>query len=318
MGPKNIADRLCTAANDICDHVSAFDLPGLFTVTPSSEQQAAAHLHTESEESKENRLVLIRKTFPHFLDHIHTLSQVSETAKLRQKVVYKFINIFRVLFERICDLAVINAKPDHHRPETTNKRDHGRKTQSAMSSSGERSATPPTVVKLCKLVITLLSNLDPTKPTHKEILEGYLYYLVTRVGKALESFTIGGRPYGIQRDADSFYTAARDAEAFEAQAPYLIWMLNCTQQFSSRISLSTNAIDARIRLQNTLVRGVFGVQANAVFEPALEPPQCPPDDDIMKDIDTQIGAADIRYWFKSEVWRLIGSDVLRKNHVEWD
>lgn len=180
-----------------------------------------------------------------------------------------------------------------------------------MSSSDERPATPPIIMKLCKLVITLLYNLDPAKSTHKNILEGYLYHLVTRVGKALESFTIGGRPFGIQ----SFFTAASDAEAFEAQAPYLIWMLNCTQQFSSRISLSTNAIDARIRLQNTLFRAVFGDQANAIFEPALEPPQSPPDNEIMTDIDAQTGAADIRDWFKSEVWRLIGFDVLRDNNV---
>ena len=318
LGPKNIADRLSTTANDICDHVSAINLPGLLAVTPSSEQQAAAYLHTESEVSKEHRLVIIRQTFPYFLDSIHTLSQISGTANLCEKVVYNFINIFRVLCERICDLAVINAKPDHHRPETTKKRDHGRKTQSAISSSGERPATPPIIMKLCKLVIILLSNLDPAKSTHKNILEGYLYHLVTRLGKILESFTVGGRPYGIHRDAESVYTAASDAEAFEAQAPYLIWMLNCSQRFSSRISLSTNAIDARIRLQNTLVRAIFGEQANATFGPALKPPQFPPDDEIMTDIDTQIGAADVRDWFKDEVWRLIGWDVLRDNHVAWD
>ena len=266
----------------------------------------------------DQRLGIIRRTFPHFLDHVHTLSQISGTENLCGKVIYKFIDTFRVLFQRICDLAVTNAKSDQHRLKTTKERDHGRKRQSSTSSLDERPATPPIIMKLCKLVMTLLSNLDPTKSTHKNILEGSLYHLVTRVGKALESFTIGGRPYGIQRDANSFFTAASDAEAFEAQAPYLIWMLNCTQRFNSRIKLSTNAIDAHIRLQNTLVRAVFGEQANAIFEPALEPPQSPPNYEIMTDIDTQIGVTDIRDWFKGEVWRLIGWDMLWKDHVAWD
>lgn len=259
----------------------------------------------------EQRLGIIGRTFPHFLFHLHTLSQFSETGNLCGRVIYRFIDIFRVLFQRICDLAVITARSDQHRPKTMENGHYGPRPQSATSSSDDRPAQPPIIMKLCKLVITLLLQLDPIKSTHKNILEGCLYHLLTRIGKVLESFTIGGRPFGIQHDLNSMSTAASDTEAFEAQAPYLIWMLSCTQRFSPSLSSATNVIDARIQLQNTLVKAVFGQQASSSFEPALKPPQLPADDELMTEFDTLTETTDVRGWFKSEVWRLVGWDVLR-------
>lgn len=260
----------------------------------------------------EQRLLIIGQTLPHFLVHLHTLSQVSGTENLCEKVSCKYINIFRVLFQRVCDLAVSNVKSDQHRQTTRKELDAGRKRQSAMSSSDERPAIPPITMGLCKLAVSMLCCLDPTKSTHRKVLEDCLNLLVTRVGKVLESFTIGGRPYGIEWDAKSMANAASDAEAFEAQAPYLIWMLECTQRFNLSASLATNAMDARLRLQNTLLKALYGEQASDSFEPGLKPPEFPPDDEIMTNIDGHIGSADIRDWFKSEVWRLVGWDVLRE------
>ncbi len=124
--------------------------------------------------------------------------------------------------------------------------------------------------------------------------------------------------------------AASEAEASEGQAPYLIWMLNRSQPFSSAITnspddrrqinmaqpdSSPNDLyeDARIRLQHTLVRAVFGEQAAASFEPALEPPHDPSEDELVTDFDKENETADVSDWFKNEVWRLVGWDVLRGN-----
>ena len=257
-----------------------------------------------------------------------------------------------MLFQRICDLAVAYTKSDQDRPETAKKEDNGRKKQYA---TDERPITSPIIMKLCKLGITMLFHLDPMKFTHKEILEGCLYLLLTRVGEVLKDFTIGDKPFGIdQRDTTSrnnshpregrqfrVSSAASDAEASEAQAPYLIWMLNRTQRFSSSMSPATNAIttsrddhrqenaaqpessrnafydDACIRLQHTLVKAVFGEQAAASFEPALQPPHSLPDDELMTEFETQTETTDVRDWFKNEVWRLVGWDVLRGN-MAWD
>lgn len=324
LGPTDLASTLSNAATDICRHVSKIDFPtnlpditniGLRAVTIKSKQVAAAYPQTSPEDIVEQRVSIIRRTLPHFLVHLHTLSQFSGTENLCEKVICKYINIFRVLFQRVCDLAVSHAKSDQHRQKTRKELDAGRKHQPAMSSTDERPVIPPIIMGLCKLAVSMLCCLDPIKSTDRAVLEGCFNLLVTSIGKALESFTFGGRPYGVEWDAESRSTAASDAEAFEAQAPYLIWMLDCTQRFNLNSSLAIDAIDARIRLQNTLIKAVFGEQASSSFGPALEPPDFPPDDEIMTEIAAHAGAADIRDWFKSEVWRLIGWDVLRNGKV---
>ena len=360
--PKDLALELSRVANDIRRHVSAIDLPAniqkvsstkLLAATPRSKEQVATYPQTAPEEVMERRLTAIEQTFPHFLTHLHTLGQFSGNGNLCGQVVYRFIDVFRVLLQRICDLAVDNAKSNQDVPKTTKKRGNRRKQQGATSSSHERPATSPTIMRLCKLVITMLSHLDSIKHTDKAILEGFLYFLSTRVGEVLKDFTIGGRPFGIMEDdktlTHKFHrqegrqlkkcSAVNDAEASETQAPYLIWMLKRAQSFISSTSLATNATktshdgyrqlemerdsshstmldDARIRLQHTLVRAVFGEQAASNFEPALEPPQIPPDNELMTDLKTRNETVDVRDWFKNEVWRLVGWDVLRGN-IAW-
>ena len=353
LRPKDLASILSNIADIICRHVSAIDLPvnsqnvtstALLVPTPRLKEHVT-YPQTEPEDIIEQRLVPIGRTFPHFLTHLHTLSQFSGSGNLSGQIVYRFTNIFRVIFQRICDLAVANARSNQARSKTTKKRD-GQNEQCATRSFDKRPITSPTIMKLCKLAISMLFHLDSVKSTHKAILEGCFHLLVTRVGEVLKDFTIGRRSVGIQEDdATSRHSprprgrrqlkissAANDAEASEAQAPYLIWILSRTQRLCSRVShdgdwqpeiappdSSRDALHdyAPIRIQHTLVRAIFGEGLAATFEPALEPPHTPPDDDIRTDFDTQIETADVKDWFKKEVWRLVGWDVLRGN-IAWD
>ena len=355
LGPKDLALKLSSIAIDICRHASAIDLPtnvqkvtktALRATSARSKENVAAYNQTGPEDIVEHWLIPIGRTFPHLFVHLHTLSQFSGSGRLCGQVIHRFIDVFRVLFRRICDLAVAYTQSDQDRPETAKKQDNGRKKQHATDG---RPTTSPIIMKLCKLVINMLFHLDPMSFTHKEILEGCLYLLLTRVGEVLKDFTIGDNPFGIdERDTTSrnnshsregrqfrVSSAASDAEASEAQAPYLIWMLNRTQRFSSSMSPAIDAIttsrndhrqnnaarpessrnalydDACIRLQHTLVKAVFGEQAAASFEPALEPPHSLPDDELMTEFDTQTETTDVKDWFKNEVWRLVGWDVLR-------
>lgn len=314
--------------------------------TPRSKEQLATHPQTEPEDIIEQRLIPIGRMFPHFLNHLHTLSQFSRSGNLCGHVIYDFLNVFRVLFQRICDLAVANAKSNKKRHKTTRQQDTGRNKPCATSASDKRPVTSPIIMKICKLAMSMLFHLDPVKSTHKAILEGWFYLLVTRVGEVLKDFTVGGRPFGVyaddaERQQLTISGEASDAEASEAQAPYLIWMLSRTLRLTSSTSLATRIAptsyddhrrpetvrqnssrnnlcqDAHVRLQHTLVRAVFGGQFAANFEPALELPPIPPDDELGRDLDTQIETADVRDWFKKEAWRLVGWDVLKGN-IAWD
>ncbi len=353
FSPQDLASRLSSFTRTTIDYVRAFDLPANIqratrTALRASSQRSKEHVfsytRTEPEDIIEQRLIPIGRMFPHFLLHLHTLSQFSGSRNLCGGVIHDFIDVFRVLLQRISDLAVTHAKSGQDGPEITKKRNNGLEKQHGTSSFDKGPAASPIIMKLCKLVITMLLQLDPMESTHKEILEGYLYLLITRVGEVLKHFTIGDRPFGIEAsDTTSIQnqhprrgrhfkmsSAASEAEASEAQAPYLIWMLNRSQPLSSAITnspdhrrqvnmaqpdSSPNDLyeDARIRLQHTLVRAVFGEQAAASFEPALKPPHNPSEDELMTDFDKQNETADVSGWFKNEVWRLVGWDVLRGN-----
>ena len=300
----------------------------------------------------EQRLTPLGRLCPPLLDHLHTLSEYPGSGSLCGQIVYDFINVFHVLFQRTCDLAKANAKSSQERFRTTKQPNTRQYKQCATSPSDRKPATSPIIMKLCKLAISMLFHLDPVKSTHKAILEGCFFLLVTRVGEVLRDFTIGERPFGIQ-DVDATSrrasnprerrqlknsNAAIDAEDSEAQAPYLIWMLSRTMRLSTSMSLANKTItssdprsetappdisrsalyeDAHIRLQHSLVRAVFGAKLAADFEPALEPPHTPLDDHFRTDLYTQIETVDVRDWFKNEVWRLVGWDVLRGN-ITWN
>ena len=358
LGPRDLAHKLCSIANDICHHVSAINLPASLqkltspvplVPTVRSKEHAAIYPQTELEDIVERRLIPIGRMLPHFLFHLHTLSQSSGNGNLCGKVIYRFIDVFRVLFQGICDLAVANAKSNKENSETTKKRDNGREKQRRESSFDERPATSSIIMKICHLFVSMLSHLDPTKSTHKAILEGCFYLLVTRVGEVLKDFTIGARPSRFEEDETTstnhlnpregrqlrLTSAANDAEASEAQAPYLMWILKHAKGLISSLCLSANVTTisrdghqppktaqsdsprniiydtARIRLQHTLVRAIFGEKFAASFEPALEPPSFPRAEDLATDLDTQIEMEGVGDSFENEVWRIVGWDVLR-------
>lgn len=361
--PRDLALKLSNIATCICRHVSVIDLAAESGKVGSTaalgpklrSKRQATSSNMEPEKTVEQRLVPIERTFPLFLVHLHTLSQFPGSGNLCGQVIYKFIDIFRVLFQRICDFAVAKERLDQDRTKSTKKKNNRRKKQDSSSSSAERRATSPIIMRLCKLSISMLFHLDPTKFTHKAILEGCIYLLVTRVGEVLKNFTIGERPFGIQDDHTTSrhnqnpregrqlkgLSAANEVEASGAQAPYLIWILKHAEGLTSSLCPSINAAktsrdyhqkpetaqpdsarnimyeDARIRLQHTLVKAVFGERLGASFEPALEPPRAPSDGDLTTEMVTQAETADIGDWFKNEVWRLIGWDVLRGN-LAWE
>ena len=134
------------------------------------------------------------------------------------------------------------------------------------------------------------------------------------------------------------------AAAIEHQAPYLIWILERVQSILSHqqqqgptaITFSSSsphhpsppnnnenlAAFAREKLQYTLLKAVFGDRAPTTqdYEPALRkalpPAPSPPADAAATDefptIEIPPGE-DVRSWYKREVWRLLGWDVLMKH-----
>ena len=366
VGTEPLARELKKFAIDLCHHVSAIDHTaqsqsvGLVTSSaltspnPISKEQAAISPRSEPGSIIEKRIIQIGRAFPHFLAHLHTLSELPESEVLCGKVISESIEIFRLLFQRICDLAVADAKPNQGTLVSSEKQRNGHEKPDATYSFDKRPATSPSIMRTCRLAISLMLTLDPAKTTHKKILEGCLYLLLTRVGKVLRDFTIGASPFGNvskvatpdhdpyqeERQLNVSGAASNTAASVvsDAQAPYLIWMLGHVPSFSSSMSPAPNGTttslghgrqiqpngsyctmynDAHLQLQRTLVRAVFGEEVAASFQPALEPPDVLSDEDLVTDFEIPTETADMRDWFKNEVWRLVGWDVLR-GKIVWD
>ena len=201
--------------------------------------------------------------------------------------------------------------------------------------------TPPeSALTLCELTITMMRCLDVTIPSHMEVLEGFLFLLLKRVGQALKVFVFDN---GILQDleCDSIGSTAPNGiainhQTIEAQAPCLIYLLEEAQSFTRTFNIPTQPVPssaevpqksatssstpfnttlsnhAHIRLQHTLLTAVFGDQTRSDFQAAFTPPNVPTGDNVAAGFSEEIRAEGVKDWFKQEVWRIIGWDALKR------
>lgn len=179
------------------------------------------------------------------------------------------------------------------------------------------------IIKLCELEITMLRCLNIGNQAHAKILQGFLCILCGKVGHGLRTFMFGSEYEGLLLESDGNEPSTNhdwreDNEVIEAQGPYLVWILEQAEIILARHNLSENSNQplsrARERLQNTLLKSVFGQKASITFEPSLQNRQTFTDSDI---VGLNLPPLESKNWFKHEVWRIVGWDVLR-NHIQWD
>ena len=203
------------------------------------------------------------------------------------------------------------------------------------SSARPLSIAPPPrlsrgILQLGELIVKFVDCLDTTKPAHKIILEGFLFIFLDRIGKGLKHSVF--EPYATNQNAQedsrkdnppiaSLFSRANSQEnvSFKAQAPYLIWLLERIQPLKllpphsveppQSATPDTNITSfARDQLQYTLLKAVFGDDAPADYEPALELVSTLTDVPVPGSASVDV---DVKDWYMHEVWRLLGWDVLR-------
>ena len=190
-----------------------------------------------------------------------------------------------------------------------------------------------TMNQLCELLVGMTRQLDITKATHKQILEGYLFLLFEKIGHSLKQFVFNGHEDTIstapnqennddlttQSSQASHHTSQAKDSPLQRQAPNLIFILEQTQTFLHQQNYyctdpdpptpSTNVASlARDKLQHTLLKAIFGDRAPSAYEPALNRPQTLTDDELRP---LAAPEGEVKDWYKHEVWRLLGWDVLR-------
>ena len=303
-------------------------------------EQRAAPVHSELISDTNIKCIAVARIFAALLRALASLDELSNVQIYQGEIVHSFILIFRDLLERICVLAT---SKDRRKvvAAAANKRSSRRKgrllaeisnflPEPTLSKSTSGEEDDKVIRKLCQLAFAMMDSLDPNTSAENEIFEGFLFFLITRVGDLLKSFVFGGESPDISTDSQVQERKATQ----EAQAPYLVDLLkHATTVTAKQFGLDTPFRQAchsispfweknrerhniltkpRLRLQNTLLKAVFGEQAEEFAESLKKPLETYVDPCLDSAINKSFGKENnTSEWFKNEVWETVGWDVLR-------
>ncbi|CAN9365687.1 unnamed protein product [Alternaria alternata] len=200
-----------------------------------------------------------------------------------------------------------------------------------------KTKAPPPVVResaparaVAHLLISFLGFLEKTDPVHQKIFDGFVFVLFERVGKRLYYLTFGQHrstsiegnilPPPEPRDAAESTRLDSDALATRLEVKALNarpssasnrparTMSTKTPVTSTRARLSPLARD---RLQRTLVACMYGNNTNDEFLDVLTKPVPAMRLGSMQNV-AKVDDKDVQTWYKEEVWRLVGWDILAR------
>ncbi|RJE19490.1 hypothetical protein PHISCL_08175 [Aspergillus sclerotialis] len=186
--------------------------------------------------------------------------------------------------------------------------------------------------QITRLLCTMALSLDISCTKDQELLEGFLFILLTRVGKLLCLFVF----QDLQLRQDLYVDPAKlplpegllgvelneeSLLAVQMEAKHLIWLLERTIAFLNATSRPPSSATGSIRdnfvskvkgrLQSTLLRAVFGTD-DPSFQNSLQRPISPEVQELGDLQRFQISDKPVSDWFVQEVWRLLGWEVLEK------
>ncbi|KAI4251816.1 MAG: hypothetical protein LQ352_004644 [Teloschistes flavicans] len=284
--------------------------------------------------------------FLSLLNALESLGSVTEVSIYQRQLIYDIVELLRDLLDHMCDLAATNTRQNHACKALAPER---RSTRSKKQTTYDvpRLAPDDNTMKLCRLITYALQNMKKEREADRAIVEGFTFFLLRRVGEVLRSFVFGEEDVGWKgvwapedtRDVQwgpSGDERLRQEQrtAKEAQAPYLIWLLEramtcfssarntIDKSLASRQSIVKSASKAgqvilceqvKLKLQHTILKDVIGQDVQE-FKDSLYGPQNP---QINVEPWAEIPRSDVVSTFKAEVWRLIGWECL-KDSIDWE
>lgn len=207
----------------------------------------------------------------------------------------------------------------------------------------------PTLNTIASLLSGIIKQLDPKQDPHKDIFEGFLFCILSKLGKRIYTVNFE-RPRAAdimeeleaascsdEKDAETSSSPVPTTSVRQAQleAPYLLHLLkqslNLTPSFlsptassaskstkskanpkPSSITKATLGLAAKERLQATLVSAIFGSESidedSDLFVESIRMPAAGGGNVTVP----RVKEAEVGEWFQSEVWRLLGWEVLGK------
>jgi hypothetical protein len=329
-------NHLCLAANE-CGQV----VLGAIAQQKSSESANATDMTTT--------MTAVGRVVAGILAGLQKLVQLDSSDSLKGQVTHALVR----MYDKI--LAQFDAVSQEKALEESAGATIDLKTSTSMAKAKSKGGPPrvnikdvPTLNALAGLLSGIIKQLDPKQDPHKDIFEGFLFCILSKLGnriytinfqrpraadimEELEAASLSGEEDTETASSPVVPTPVRQAK-FEA--PYLLHLLKqslaLTPSFLNSpasaskstkgktnpkpgsVTKATLGLAAKERLQATLVSAIFGSESvdedNDSFVESLRMPAAGGGNVTVP----RIKEAEVGEWFQGEVWRLLGWEVLGK------
>lgn len=271
--------------------------------------------------------------FPYVLKVVGRLGEIAVGDLPRSQIVYHIIALLRDIFEHICLLSATRGREKYNQSLKIMKPRSTRSKCLEAIQHETKSVPDDEILSWCRLLVSLIATLDSKRQADQDIQDGFLYFVLTKVGALMKSFVFGLEGNGLLTEgidlvfdrglpgSNKVSESTRAMRAIsESQAPYVVWilenaMVTVAQPFGAPITPSSQgrirqgilSEKAKVKFQHTLLKSVLGSQAED-FTDSIQQPRNPSVDLSSMPMALQPGIVD---WFKAEVWRIVGWDLLK-------
>lgn len=264
------------------------------------------------------------------------LSHANETEELHGPVVYAFVHMYANLLSGLDEASDMVVQTMAPRTMVALERPKSAKAKSKPKVPGVKDH--PVLDDLTSFLCGVIDLLDPKVKLHTALFEGLAFTVIERIGSSLFALVFK-HAHGATIEEETALsdetppTTAAQKHALAAarlQAPYLIHLLSRIMSASPAHLGSTRkvqagtgrkgpktsikgvlAITAMERLQRTLVNCTFGTEGVDVDDPFMDCLKMP-GPSLQPLPMPNVKEAEVQDWFKEEVWRLLGWEILSR------
>ncbi|CAG7935101.1 unnamed protein product [Penicillium nalgiovense] len=297
------------------------------TIQNESKMTEQKPSETEQANMPDTDAVMNGVTVAFHLTHkaLHKMAGAENATQHQGQVVYYVVGLFESTMTALTlhctaiskqNLATKDTKSSRGPKSATQPVEQNKRTKEKSSATKNEIAS-----RLADLLCTMALSLNLTRTEDQEVMEGFLFLVLNRMGKmlALHVFHDLRLPMGIcpgmtfPDGLEAMTDEGLMPNEAQLEAKYLVRLLDKmleAESFQSPLEASATRqflTNAKDRLQKTLLRGVFGPDDH-LFRECLRRPHTPPPQVLDSQ---QIDQGKFSDWLTQELWRLVGWDVLR-------
>ncbi|KAE8131802.1 hypothetical protein BDV38DRAFT_288382 [Aspergillus pseudotamarii] len=276
----------------------------------------------------------IECAFQLLLQVIKTLSGTENGMQSSNRVIYHIIHLYESAMnalEQWCTAKSEQTQPAKQKRAASIKKINDKQLPGSNMNTDHEVST-----QMVRLLNVMASSLNPGCAGHQDLLEGFLFILLSRVGKLLCLFVFQDlklRPdlradfakLPLPRGLTELDINDRSLCSAQVEAKCLVWLLKralaILQVFTSSSSSASRDSDESIsfaatlkeRLQCTLLQAVFGT--DSTWGSSLERPALTDEDLHNLQLPSQSPDQSVPDWFTQEVWKLLGWEILVKSNT---